>query len=348
VHFFRNYVTNLFSPRTPAGPFSSLRVALIADELTRRSLEYECHIKNVTPKNYIKVLAEWRPDFLFVESAWQGVNDVWKYQLASYPDYPNRTNAILKQVIDFARRNNIPTVFWNKEDDVHYDRFISTASLFDRIYTVDQNCIEKYRNDAPYADQVGVLMFPVQSLLHHEIVTAAPKSGFSCFVGSYGRHIHQQRRIWQDMLFNAFSPRGLDVYDRNSYRKAEHYRYPALNGLQVRPSVTYRKTANVYRRYRFNLNVNTIENSPTMYSRRLIEILAVGGVAITTPSLAVSQIFSEYCTIVDSIASINAVLDWTEQEYAFAGERAHHGAEMIAKQHTWTNRLSQLESDRIF
>ena len=345
----KKYINSFFQPSSnQLGPFSNLKVALIADALTQSSLEVECQVKNLTPSNYIKIIREWKPDLLFVESAWQGFRNSWRYRVASYPEHLNRNNELLRCVVQMANGEGIPTVFWNKEDDVHYHRFISSAQLFDYIFTVDGNCVEKYIKDAPSVKRVGTLMFPVQPRFHNEIAESSPITGFSCFVGSYGRHVHERRRTWQDMLFEAFSSGGVDVYDRNSYRKAEHYRYPVVPGLKVLPSVPYRKTAEIYRRYKFNLNVNTIEQSPTMYSRRLIEILAVGGVAISTPSAAVSRLFSDYCTIVDSPDSVRQVLEWSNSEYVAAKERAHQGAMSIAAQHTWRNRLAQLEDVRIF
>ncbi|EOH3841630.1 glycosyltransferase family 1 protein, partial [Campylobacter jejuni] len=95
-----------------------LKIALIADELTYASLKEEDGVvlRNVTPINYKVLFYFWKPDFLFVESAWHGCKNKWKYQIASYPDYPKRNNKKLQKCVDFAKTLNIPTVFWNKED----------------------------------------------------------------------------------------------------------------------------------------------------------------------------------------------------------------------------------------
>lgn len=328
-------------------PYASLKLALIADELTQTSLEHEVRVKNVTPSNFQTIFGRWCPDLLFVESAWQGYNDAWKYKIASYPGYSDRTNKQLRVVVEAARRAGIPTVFWNKEDDVHYLRFIESAKLFDYIFTVDENCLPRYRQDAPAAIATDTLMFPVQSCFHYPD-GAATSLGFSCFVGSYGTHVHPKRRLRQDMLFAAFARHGLDIYDRNSSRKAAHYRYPRLPGIRICRKVAYPMTANLYRGYKFNLNVNTIESSPTMYSRRLIEILASGGVAISTPSLAALRLFNDYCHIVDSRDELDEVLNWSDREYEVAVQRAKAGADLVLRDHTWTSRLQQIESLGIF
>lgn len=348
VYFLKNYFNSVFRAKHSPGEFSRLKVALVSDALTQASLEVECSVRNVTPENFERVFRDWRPDVLFVESAWQGFRNSWKYCIASYPDHPKRTNLHLRRMLDAAEREGIPAVFWNKEDSVHYSRFIESARLFRYIYTVDGNCIEQYRADSPNAAIIGVLPFPVQPRFHHPEVKGKANPGYSCFIGSYGTHVHPRRRQWQDSLFEVFSAKGLDVYDRNSGRKSVHYRYPRLPGLTVRSRVPYEKTASLYKSYKFNLNVNTVESSPTMYSRRLIEILAVGGVAITTPSLAASQLFSEYCHIVSSRGAMEEVIAWSASQYEIAQERARHGSQLVLKNHTWAHRLQALEDSSIF
>ena len=101
------------------------------------------------------------------------------------------------------------------------------------------------------------------------------------------------------MLFRAAldSRLGLHIFDRNSERRSSIYRYPAWDGMQIHPSVSNAGTAQVYKDYLVSLNVNTNENSPTMVSRRLVEVLACGGIAVTTPAPSVGE-FNEFCYIV--------------------------------------------------
>lgn len=346
------FLRNLFRKSTVRrvdGRYGALKVALIADELTTASLSVECQIRNLTPQNAVEVLRTWRPDLLFVESAWHGYRNAWKYQLASYDGFPNRNNRNLKKTLDAAAALQIPSVFWNKEDGVHYARFIDTASLFENVFTVDEGCLERYKLDLPSYNHVGTLMFSVQPRFHYLLDGKPTQRGFGCFVGSYGTHVHARRRYWQNMLFEMVAPYGLHIYDRNYRRKAQCYRYPVMPGLKVYRGVPHPETAQVYRSYRVNLNVNTVENSSTMYSRRLAEILAVGAVAVTTPSLAAHQLFSDYCFIVNTPEELAAVLEEVKGSgYSKAQERAHHGADMIARHHTWEQRLAQIECLGLF
>jgi spore maturation protein CgeB len=323
-----------------------MKIALISDELTRESLNMEntVEIFNITPQNYKKIFTEDFIDFLFVESSWHGYKNSWKFKVASYSNRFWRTNYRLKQVIKYAKKNNIPTVFWNKEDDIHFNRFIESAKLFDHIFTVDENCINKYREIVPKETTINTLMFAVQPKLHY-FKDFNFKYNQANFVGSYSHHIHNRRREWQDMMFESATKTdfGLTIYDRNSNRGSKNYRYPNLLNMQVKSAVPYSKTADIYRDYLVSLNVNTIENSPTMFSRRLIEVIACGGIAVTNPTLAVEEHFGEYSYVVRNKEEMDELFN--RLKYGASKddmERMRAGAEFILKKHTWKHRLKEI------
>ncbi len=315
-----------------------LRVAVIADELTRACLAHECRLRDVTSLNYRWLLRFWRPDMLFVESAWQGHRGAWKFGVAAYPDHPRRNNRRLAKVVAYARELGIPTVFWNKEDGVHFERFIDSARLFEHVFTVDSLCVPRYRAVLDAGVSVTPLPFAAQPASHYF-------DGFhftqyrANFVGSYSHHIHDRRRAWQDMLFGAADGLGVTVFDRNSGRKSAIYRYPDSPNLAVRAAVPHGATAAVYRDYLVSLNVNTVEDSPTMFSRRLVEILACGGIAVTTPALSVERLFAECCYVVHEEGQARELFE--RLRYGPSDDdlaRARAGAELILREHTWAQR----------
>jgi len=321
-----------------------MKIALIADALTSSALRLEAHTRHITPLNYKVKLRVWKPDILFVESAWQGHKNRWKYKIASYPDHLRRNNKRLSRVVAYAKKLGIPTVFWNKEDGIHFDRFIESAKLFDHIFTVDENCIPKYREVVGPEVTVNTLMFAVQSLLHN-FTGFNFKYNQANFVGSYSAHMHDRRRVWQNMLFQAScqSGLGLAVWDRNSDRKSPDYRYPKTMCIDLRSSVPYDETAQIYKDYLVSINVNTIVDSETMFSRRLVEILACGGIAVTNPSPAVERYFKDYCYVVSTKEEAMALFTRlkkgpTEEDL----QRARAGAEYVAKEHTWAHRLEEI------
>ena len=69
---------------------SNLAIALISDALTESALKIdnELVISNMSDRIF-DILKLNKIDFLFVESAWQGYKNRWKYKIASYPDVPS-------------------------------------------------------------------------------------------------------------------------------------------------------------------------------------------------------------------------------------------------------------------
>ncbi len=321
------------------------RIAVVADPLTHACLRPECDLEYLTPANYKVVLPSFKPDFLFFESVWQGYQDTWKGKVASYPWYRFLSNDAVAQLTQYARGLGIPTVFWCKEDGVHFQRFINSARHFDHVLTVDVNCVARYKAVMGENASVKVLPFPVQPKFHSF-------SGFdfkhrsASFLGSYSHHIHSARRAWQDMAFVSVlqAGLGLTIFDRNSNRKSSIYRYPKLPGSVVLPGLSHERTGQIYKDYLVSLNVNTVQDSHSMYSRRLVEILACGGIAVTSPAQSVDKLFKEFCHVVTNSDEAKPLFERLAREGSSKHdlERARAGSEYVLREHTWGKRLSEI------
>ena len=307
-----------------------LNIGLISDELTAHALASSniVNVKQLKNACWSWQIKKLRPDFILVESAWRGYKDRWRYKIANYPDYPERINVELRKLLETADKYNIPAVFWNKEDSAHFNRFIDSASLFKYILTVDANCVEHYQSILGPNVKAGVLPFAIQPKFHHP-TPLPPRYRESLFVGSYSKHIHNERREWQEMAFKSASQYGLTIVDRNSARNPDVYRYPELPNTQVKPAVPYHKTGKLFRQYSHCLNVNTVTDSPSMFSRRLIEIMACGRLAVTNPSLAVDTRFEGMCEVIESKEQANELFaqlakGYTKQQKEMMRYASHH------------------------
>jgi len=321
---------------------SLLKLAIITDDLTCVCLAQECKVMSVTPWNWRAVFSLWRPDILFVESAWTGHRASWKYGIAAYPDYPERTNTKLARVVAAARNAGIPAIFWNREDGVHFERFIDSAKLFDRVLTVDENMIPRYRAALGPDAQLDVMIFAASPALHSPSMQEPARR--AAFVGSYSSEVHTARGVWQNAMFEAAELIGITAYDRNSGRMPAHYRYPDRPWMEVRQAVPHSKTADIYRSHAINLNVNTITDSSSAFSRRLVEILACGSLALTNPTPAVTKLFGDYCVVTDCAEEAKELFARIACDGLSKPERdqAKAGAEYVRKHHTWHHRLEQI------
>ncbi|HNQ05421.1 MAG TPA: glycosyltransferase, partial [Thiobacillaceae bacterium] len=296
----------------PKGPFVDLRVALVADQFTTECLAAECRVRALTPENFRELISSWRPHMVLVESAFHGERGAWRYELARQPKWLRLSppQAIFR-LVDFAHERGVPTVFWNKDDDAFFDAFIHVARVFDFIFTTDADCVPRYRQQVPAHVPVHTLSMPYQPAFH-SFTGFDFKSREACFTGSYYRRILNERKHFLDMMFHACTVADLhvNVFDRNHHRLSRHleFRYPRLPALHVHGAVPHHQTAGIYKAHVASLNVNSVTASDTMCSRRLLEILACGGIAVTNPSRAVERHFRDYCHVVGNAEEAVEVL----------------------------------------
>lgn len=330
-----------------AGRFGNLKIALVTDYFTADCLSAECRVRTMTPANYRDVIGNWKPDLVLVESAFHGVDGSWRYELAkqSAPMRLSKPTAIFR-LVDFAKRAGVPTVFWNKDDGAFFDTFIDVAKVFDYVFTTDEDCLDRYRQQVPAQVPVNTLVMPYQPASHYF-------SGFNfvrneaCFTGSYYRRILNERRRFLDMVFDTCeqSDLQLNVFDRNHDRLSRffEFRYPKKSLLRVHGKVLHRETAQVYKSHAVSINVNSVTGSETMFSRRLLEILACGGIAVTNASRAVDRHFREFCHVIDTHEEARELFSRLRHGPSREDlDRAEAGARYVRQHHTWAHRLEEI------
>ena len=287
-----------------------LRILTILDEFTHTNLKFEKDIELIQNKP-IWYRKSNKIDFLLVESSWRGNHDQWRHKVANYPLHSKRSINDLHKLVSWCKDKNIPTIFWNKEDPYHYDQFIDAAQLFDFILTTDELSIPRYLKDAPSAKCHSMTFF-IQPQIHYRKIHAPLKR--SLFMGTYQHNMHEVRTAWQNLIFAAAAPYGLDLYNRHP--NENNYKFPKFDGdVKYFPPIQYSQVNDIYRNYQQILNVNTITNSPTMFSRRLIEIMACGRLAISNPSLSIETRFKNMCIELDQADHAQVLFEQLQSGY---------------------------------
>lgn len=105
----------------------------------------------------------------------------------------------------------------------------------------------------------------------------------------------------------------------------------------MRERVPHPQTAGIYRSYIANINVNTVENSQSAFSRRLVEIMACGSLAVTNPTPAVMKHFAGYSRVVSDEEEAREHFHRLAREGLSPEEREMvlAGADYARKHHTW-------------
>ncbi len=318
-------------------PASAVRVAMIADEFTYRSFEPEWTTTRLNPSNWREAMEEAQPEVFFCESAWAGgtpPDRPWQGKIYDTVRRENDGRGVLIDIITHCRKEGIPTVFWNKEDPIHFgDRihdFVVTANLFDAVFTTAAECVEGYVRDTD-VEHVGVLPFAVQPRIFNPF-GVAERSDSAVFAGSwYPNYSARADAAGKILDLVLASGRGLEIFDR-MYDSPERHRFPEKYDAFRRPSIPYNETAQAYRSHNFSITLNTITDSKTMFARRIYEAAACGSVVLSNTSIGVEDVFGDAVILADR--DPGRLLELTGDQYT----RMQRNAVDIAMQNTYAHR----------
>lgn len=309
----------------------NLKVAAIMDEFTYHSFKYECNIQQLTPENWQKEFDHHKPDMLFIESAWRGVDDKW------WNTVP-RTCKELIDIVKYARLHNIPTVFWNKEDPVHTSTFIKTASLFDYVFTSDIDKVDEYKKILSH-NRVFVLPFAAQPKVTNPIEKYDRKPIFS-FAGGYYRR-YKERMADLKMMTNLYGKKvGLDIYDRN-YKKEvdDEQKFPKEYEKYIRGSLPFSEIDKSYKGYKYAFNLNSIKQSPTMFARRVFELIASNTLVVSNYSRGVRLFFGDLVIASDNSVTSEKLFNKITSNVAMEDAVKLIALRKVMSEHTYENRF---------
>ncbi|PFO80419.1 MULTISPECIES: CgeB family protein [Bacillus cereus group] len=325
----------------PEKPLKDLKMAVIFDEFTTASYKEECELITFTPENWLEVLNHNKPDLLMVESAWQGNGGTWNKRVGYYGEENMKP---LFTLLKWCNENNIPTVFWNKEDPVHFDRFIETAKRFDYIFTTDENMIPSYQERAGH-NRVYALPFAAQPIIHNPIKIVEERDNKACFAGSYYRH-HEERSIDMDRVLDKAAKYGLEIFDRNYEKNKKglmpNHCFPERFNPYIKGSLKYYEIDKAYKGYKVMINVNTVKQSPTMFSRRVFEGLACGTPVVSTYAQGVENIFGDLVYISENENEIEQAFDSLLNDERAYRQKSLLGIREVLSKHTYTHRLKYI------
>ena len=331
--------------RAAQGPIDTkeLRVAAIVDEISRACFEPDCELVTFGPEGWQQILEEAPPHLLLVESCWQGNDGSWQYQVASY-DHPEFAGLPkLRSRVAWCRERGIPTVFWNKEDPVHFDRFKEAAALFDHIFTTDANCLAAYGElERDGTGVVEAMRFAAQPRIHNPIATGDERSGSPCFAGAYYRDRHEDRRRSLEMLLDAARPYDLVIYDRTAGSTDQAFGFPDRFRPYIRGRLPYVEMLEAYKTHKVFLNANSVTDSPTMFSRRVFELLACDTSVVSTESLGVAETFGDLVSIVETPEQASQALGRLLEDEEYRRELAVRGRRLVLGEHTFAHRLATI------
>lgn len=313
-----------------------IRVAVVADEFTTSTLAAEVEVLSLDRDGWPKQLEAFKPHLVFIESAW-AIGQSWHRGVGFYSD---EEHADFRALITECRSKNIPTVFWNKEDPVHFNRFVRAAVECDHIFTTDADMIPKYLASSVHARTASTLPFYASPTLHNPLPGVLPLTGGASYAGTFYGSRYAQRSKELAGLLNEAAPFGLTIYDRQADNPESPYKFPPRLQPHVVGSLPYSQVLDAYKAHAANLNVNSVADSPSMFSRRVVEVAASGAVALSAPGRGIVETFGNAIACSDDPQDWRAWLrSWTTSPES-RREEAWLQMRAVLRAHTTTTALT--------
>ena len=315
-----------------------LRIAVIMDRFTYDCFKYEANLITFLPDNWKQVLSANKPDLLLVESAWRGIDSLWRYQIVNLGQ---RLPSQLPELVQWCKTQNIPTAFWNKEDPTHYNAFLDAARLFDYVFTTDADCIERYKKDLGH-NNVFCLPFAAQPRIHNP-VGSTRKIRDVGFAGSWYAIGHDDRIKQMEYVLKPALAYDVDIFDRNYSRNATEFRFPEEYQPYIVGELPYEEMVYAYKMYKLFLNTNIVQESPTMFARRIPEILASGTCVLSSYAKGIGNLIgSDVIKISSSPEETRLYLKQLLENKELRDRLAHLGLRKVMKEHTYEKRLDYI------
>lgn len=320
-------------------PRRSTRALSILDEFTETCFRPEFDLTRLSKQRWQKQLRG-GTDLLFVESAWRGNDKTWNYALNKYETQePN----VLAQALEECKALGIPTVFWNKEDPVNYEVFINAAKHFDWVFTTAAEAVPWY-DDVLGGPRAQALPFAAQPAVHNPVgrrIEVLPKV---CFAGSWrGDKYTERGNDFVTLLDPPMEAGVLDIIDRYAdHPDADRLGFPPPYKSAVIGSLPYPRMLQAYKRYAAFLNVNSVTDSTTMFSRRVFELLACGTPVISTPAVGLEDMLGDTVLITSSPAQTREYVEQMVHDETARDHLGQRGMRLVMNEHTYSARADQI------
>jgi len=312
-----------------------LKVASIMDEFTYLSYEPECNLLQITPQNWLTELESFRPELLMIESAWRGKNDLWGSKVG-------HMSQEVVNIVEWCRSNSVPTVFWNKEDPVHFETFLNTAKLFDYVFTTDIDCISRYKTALGHG-RIYFLPFAAQPKVNNPIEKYQRQDAF-CFAGAYYAKYPDRTRDLGDFLLSLPNFKPVEIYDRNFGKNIPDYQFPAEYQPFIVGTLPYSEIDKAYKGYYYSINLNSIKQSQSMFARRVFELLASNTITVSNFSRGVRAMFGELVFTGDSGSELVRRLKSVAGNPLKVKQLRLMALRKIMLEHTYQDRLAYIYS----
>lgn len=301
-------------PQTSSGiankPFNT-KIGIISDLFLFKSFDGLADFYPIYPGNYAQHADI---DILLLVSTWRGVDEIsWKGVTTKSSE---KRALLFEEILPFYRSLDIPIVFYSKEDPPNYNHFLPFAQQADYIFTSAAEMIPKYETDCPDARSIDVLPFGINPKNHSPI--GSQQDGLNRivpFAGSWFNHKYEDRSRWGgDILDAVVASNNYDllVVDRNSYLDDHRYKFPNRFAQAVTPAIDHQQLLGIQRVVDVSINLNSVQNSSSMFANRAIELQAQGTFVLSNYNVGLNSRYPHVHLsngFTDTLAALNGLAE---------------------------------------
>lgn len=314
---------------------SDLTVACILDEFTAECLSHEVNLIKVTQQSWQSQIEENFPDFLLVESCWKGNSGDWGTLTKG-----SGGGSKLRGLLRHCEAHGIPTVFWNKEDPPHYEKFGPIAKFFDLVVTTDINMVPCYKAD--FGIDAHPLSFGAQPKIHNPEPTIS-RLDKAVFAGSYYADKPKRCADFKAVMHHLdLAGIDYDIFDRNHERGIEKFVFPEPYRSRIVGNLPPEDIWKAHKGYSYQVNMNSVQNSATMFARRVYESLASGTPVISNEAVGVRELFGDVVIMAGGDKSISEQLAELRANPQAYKRLACEGVRKVMREHTYGHRIQAL------
>lgn len=313
-----------------------LTAASILDDFSKQAYTPEFRLIDLLPTTYEKQLASNNIDFLFIESAWRPYNSAWRLAIDK-PIYRKESLLHIERITEICKQRGIPTLFWVKEDPPHFNRFFPYTKYFDYVATTDLNCVPKYKEKLGNKN-VFCLRFAAQpDICKYRGITN--RVSRACFAGAYRKNYKHRVAGMRHVVFPAADV-GLDIFDR-TLSDGRGHSFPKKIRKHVVEGLPYSHILKKYTEYKAFLNVDSVNSSPSMLSRRVFELLCCGTPVVSYPSLAIKKMKIPV-VLSNNADTTRDTLTKLFKDTAFWDSASKDGLKFVISNHTYAHRAAKI------
>lgn len=306
--------------------------ALVTGRLNA-ALRYESNVHLLTPSNWKFVLEHSKLDFILIESCFETVTRDWYMAQLTQND----ANAELRELLGFARGNEIPTVYWFTKDSQYHSNYAAFAALADHVYC---------------ADPEELILLERQGISAKLLLPAVQPRIFNPYRSSHSEQ-DDIGVVYDGLIdiiksaekFDYLRRAGISLCDSNNQLFAGKLNSLSVEGWRVLGSVDIAHKPDLIK-----FSKGVLSSSQSVIAKTEQQWMMVEAAACRVPLYHLGEIPSDdirggLCYSTSSLDELGLKLERDAEDYLSWQHQAHLAWREVNAQHTYAMRLATIAQD---